>query len=71
MVTHTAKLQWIERADSIFYRAMTHDETKYPDPMAFKPERFINPDGSLNDDDRIMAFGFGRRYVSSPFIKYR
>ncbi|PPQ69848.1 hypothetical protein CVT25_005489 [Psilocybe cyanescens] len=56
-----AKLQWIERADSIFYRAMTHDETKYPDPMAFKPERFINPDGSLNDDDRIMAFGFGRR----------
>ncbi|PPQ94230.1 hypothetical protein CVT25_006656 [Psilocybe cyanescens] len=28
--------------------------------MAFKPERFINPDGSLNDENRVIAFGFGR-----------
>ncbi|KAH9477961.1 Cytochrome P450 monooxygenase 208 [Psilocybe cubensis] len=43
--------------------AMTHDETRYENPLSFNPERFINPDGTLNDDDRIMAFGFGRRYV--------
>ncbi|KAF8183439.1 cytochrome P450 [Pholiota molesta] len=41
--------------------AMTHDEDRYPDPNAFKPERFFNKDGELNDDDHILAFGFGRR----------
>jgi len=25
------------------------------------PERFFNPDGSLNDDDMSFTFGFGRR----------
>ena len=41
---------------------MAHDETRYPDPYAFIPERFINDDGSLkpNDTEHI-AFGFGRR----------
>ena len=43
--------------------AMTHDETKYPDPLTFKPERFLDSNGRLNDDSRIMAYGFGRRYV--------
>ncbi|PPR05124.1 hypothetical protein CVT24_010380 [Panaeolus cyanescens] len=41
--------------------AMTHDENRYPEPMAFKPERFLNDDGTLNQDDRILAYGFGRR----------
>ncbi|PPQ78261.1 hypothetical protein CVT25_011720 [Psilocybe cyanescens] len=41
--------------------AMTHDESIYPEPNAFKPERFFNLDGTLNDDDRILAYGFGRR----------
>lgn len=40
---------------------MTHDEDVYEDPFEFEPERFFNADGSLNDDDRILAFGFGRR----------
>jgi cytochrome P450 len=45
-----------------FARAMGHDESRYPDPHAFMPERFFNDDGSLkpNDVDHI-AYGFGRR----------
>lgn len=40
---------------------MTHDERLYPDPDSFKPERFFASDGELNDDDMMLAFGFGRR----------
>lgn len=42
---------------------MTHDETKYPDPYTFNPERFLSESGKINDDDRILAYGFGRRCV--------
>ena len=41
--------------------AMTHDERIYPDPFVFRPERYFNADGTLNDDSRILAYGFGRR----------
>jgi len=41
--------------------AMTHDESVYPDPFTFKPERFFDADGKLNNDNRILAYGFGRR----------
>jgi cytochrome P450 len=34
----------------------------YPEPDAFKPERFIDADGSLRDDSVLTsAFGFGKR----------
>jgi cytochrome P450 len=34
----------------------------YPDPDFFKPERFINLDGSLRDDPVLTTlFGFGKR----------
>ena len=42
---------------------MMRDEEMYPDPDSFKPERFFNDDGTLNDDTVPYAFGFGRRYV--------
>jgi cytochrome P450 len=45
---------------------MTHDESVYPEPFVFKPERFLDENGVLNDDDRILAYGFGRRYL--PFF---
>jgi cytochrome P450 len=34
----------------------------YPEPDSFKPERFLNPDGSLRDDSVLTStFGFGKR----------
>jgi cytochrome P450 len=41
-----------------FFRAVLHDPAIYPDPDSFKPERFINPDGSVLDDP-VLAVGFG------------
>ncbi|KAJ7596429.1 cytochrome P450 [Mycena floridula] len=41
--------------------AMSRDESIYPDPEVFNPDRFFDPDGTLNDDDVIFTFGFGRR----------
>ncbi|KAH9986732.1 cytochrome P450 [Russula compacta] len=42
--------------------AILHDPTSYPEPDTFKPERFLNPDGSVRDDPILLsAFGFGKR----------
>ncbi|KAF8440327.1 cytochrome P450 [Boletus edulis BED1] len=46
----------------IFARSMAHDESRYPNPHAFIPERFLNDDGSLKPDTTgYFTFGFGRR----------
>ncbi|PPQ81783.1 hypothetical protein CVT25_013670 [Psilocybe cyanescens] len=42
-------------------QAMSHDEEVYPEPFAFKPDRYFDANGELNNDDRILAYGFGRR----------
>ncbi len=49
-----------------FLRAISQDETIYSNADAFDPERFFDPDGTLNDDTVDYAFGYGRRYV--PFV---
>ena len=50
------------RLASTFVRAVLHDPVVYPDPDSFKPERFINEDGSLRDDPILTSlFGFGKR----------
>jgi cytochrome P450 len=34
----------------------------YPDPEEFKPERFLDEDGSVRDDPALsLAFGVGKR----------
>ncbi|KAG0697089.1 cytochrome P450 [Suillus ampliporus] len=43
------------------FRAMTHDELKYPSPNEFKPERFLHEDGSLTSDTMPLGFSWGRR----------
>jgi len=40
---------------------MTHDESVYTEPFAFNPERFFEKNGDLDDDDKVLAHGFGRR----------
>jgi len=45
-------------------RSLLHDETIYPDPLSFYPERFLDKNGRLNRAIRNpleIAFGFGRR----------
>ena len=45
-----------------FYRAILHDPEMYPDPEDFKPERFLNEDGSVRDDPTLsLVFGIGKR----------
>jgi cytochrome P450 len=44
------------------FRAILHDPETYPDPEEFKPERFLNEDGSVRDDPTLsLAFGIGKR----------
>jgi cytochrome P450 len=48
-------LRWIDRA-------VLHDPELYPEPEAFKPDRFLNEDGTFCDDPTLsLAFGAGRR----------
>ncbi|TFK41776.1 cytochrome P450 [Crucibulum laeve] len=51
--------------------AMLHDEKNYPDPMTFKPERFLNSKGEMNPEicnPSDMAFGYGRRICVGAHI---
>ncbi|KAF4567146.1 hypothetical protein EYR36_010763 [Pleurotus pulmonarius] len=50
--------------------AMLHDETKYPEPFAFKPERWLSSDGTLNPDmkEPSVMFGFGRRICPGRYL---
>jgi len=42
--------------------SVLHDPEMYPDPEEFKPERFLNEDGSFRDDPTLsLAFGIGKR----------
>ncbi|KAF7374526.1 O-methylsterigmatocystin oxidoreductase [Mycena sanguinolenta] len=46
--------------------AMTRDKSIYPEPERFNPDRFFTADGKLNDEDTVLAFGFGRRICPGP-----
>lgn len=64
MVTNGISSALIKNIDILLLnRAMTHDGKVYSDPYAFKPERFFDEHGKLNGDDRVLAYGFGRRCV--------
>ncbi|KAB8256198.1 O-methylsterigmatocystin oxidoreductase [Aspergillus pseudonomiae] len=49
--------------------AFTHDPSVYHDPMVFKPERFLEGNGSPPETDPMkFVFGFGRRICPGRFI---
>lgn len=43
------------------YRAITRDEARYKDAEMFNPDRFLDEEGNLDDDECDFTFGFGRR----------
>ncbi|KAI2466346.1 putative cytochrome P450 oxidoreductase OrdA-like protein [Annulohypoxylon bovei var. microspora] len=47
----------------------THDPDVYHDPMAFKPERFLETDGRVPEPDpHMFVFGFGRRICPGRYL---
>ncbi|KAI0278794.1 cytochrome P450 [Russula aff. rugulosa BPL654] len=49
--------------------AILHDPETYPDPEEFRPERFLNDDGSVRDDPTLaLAFGAGKRICPGRHI---
>jgi len=50
-----------------------HDESVYPDPFEFRPERYLDEDGKLRqlektEDPATAVFGFGRRICPGLFL---
>jgi len=53
--------------------SILHDESVYPDPFEFRPERYLDEDGKLRqlgkaEDPATAAFGFGRRICPGLFL---
>jgi hypothetical protein len=52
------------RCDNFYNRQMLYDETEYPEPSVFSPERWILKEGQKEPrHPSKVAFGFGRRCV--------
>lgn len=53
---------------------MLNNESDYPEPRQFRPERFLTSDGRLRKDNGVrdpidIVFGFGRRFVEmNPIV---
>ncbi|PBL03443.1 cytochrome P450 [Armillaria gallica] len=48
--------------------AILHDETDYPNPSIFDPERFMSAEGKEPQPYPIAAFGFGRRICPGRYL---
>ncbi|KII84597.1 hypothetical protein PLICRDRAFT_117651 [Plicaturopsis crispa FD-325 SS-3] len=50
--------------------AMLHDETVYPNPSVFQPERFLDAAGQIDPtvEDPQAVFGFGRRICPGRYL---
>ena len=50
----------------VSFRAILHNETTYPEPDLFSPQRFLNATSTPTFPDA--AFGFGRRICPGRYI---
>ncbi|KAG1754084.1 cytochrome P450 [Suillus paluster] len=48
--------------------AISRDPDVFPDPHAFKPERWLNDQGGLRKDHKFYTFGFGRRVCPAQHL---
>ncbi|PBL03448.1 cytochrome P450 [Armillaria gallica] len=48
--------------------AILHDETDYPNPLVFDPERFMSAEGKEPQPYPMAAFGFGRRICPGRYL---
>ncbi|KAH7930184.1 cytochrome P450 [Leucogyrophana mollusca] len=48
--------------------AITHNEERFPDPMAFKPERHLTVEGKLAQGTTSPSFGYGRRICPGRYL---
>ncbi|KAF8895094.1 cytochrome P450 [Infundibulicybe gibba] len=64
-VPHTSLRTMFTRAIS-FQRGRSSFPTS--ESRQIQPERYFDSQGNLNNDDTILAFGFGRRYVSTAWL---
>ncbi|KAI0335797.1 cytochrome P450 [Cubamyces sp. BRFM 1775] len=51
--------------------AIGRDPDVYPDPEAFKPERWLNAKGEMRDDLKYYNWGFGRRICPGQHVAER
>lgn len=47
---------------------MLHNEDLFPEPMSFRPERWMGTDITKENDTFSIGFGFGRRYVTTSYM---
>ncbi|KAG2368699.1 cytochrome P450 [Suillus spraguei] len=62
---------FIPKGTTVIYNiwAISRDEKRYPDASRFMPERFLDVNGALTDDDPARyAFGSGRRACPGRYI---
>jgi hypothetical protein len=55
-----------EGSNGYCLRSISRDPDVYPEPEAFKPQRWIDNQYRLRDDLKFFVYGFGRRQVP-PF----
>ncbi|KAG2034133.1 cytochrome P450 [Suillus americanus] len=51
--------------------SISRDPKVFPEPHAFKPQRWINDQGRLGDDLKFFVFGFGRRVCPGQHVATR
>ncbi|KAG1862838.1 cytochrome P450 [Suillus subalutaceus] len=51
--------------------SISRDPDVYPEPYAFKPQRWIDDEGGLRDDLKFFVYGFGRRVCPGQHVADR